>query len=213
VMTRAGGFPFAGALTPSDIFRMTPFSVIRRMSEEMDRVFGEFGLNRTEAGAQAWSPTIEVLERDNNLIFRAHLAGVKPDDVKIQITDEAIVLEGERVTSQDEDRSGVHITEVQYGRFYRAMPLPEGADVENARATFNQGVLEVTIPLRQEQRSRAREIPIQSGDESGQQRSSGSSSSQQASSGSEQASGGSSPSGSSSSGSSERSSGSSERRS
>jgi HSP20 family protein len=161
---RQGNLARAGVpammLAPGDFLRMGPFALMRRMSEEMDRVFGEFGMNRGNGGKAVWAPAIEVSQADGNYQIRAEIPGVNPEDVKLEITDEAVILEGERKTEHQETKGGVHLTERQYGHFYRAIPLPEGAKVEEARAKFVNGVLEVTVPV-QEQKEKRREIPIE----------------------------------------------------
>lgn len=144
-------------LTPVDIFRMNPFSVMRRMSEELDRVFGES--NEREQRARTWTPAVDVMQREGNLVVRAELPGLKPEDVKLEITDDAIVLEGERKDEREENNAGLHVTERRYGRFYRAIPLPGGAKIDDARAKFENGVLEVTVPTK-EPKSKRREISI-----------------------------------------------------
>ena len=156
----ARGRDYPVVLAPGDFFRMNPFSLMRRMTEEMDRVLGEFGVNRADSGARAaWMPAIEVTERDGNYVIRAELAGVNADDVNIQVTDEAVILQGERKTEHEETGRGVHLTERQYGLFYRAIPLPEGAKAEDVTATFRNGVLEVVVPLEEKKRT-SRQVPI-----------------------------------------------------
>jgi HSP20 family protein len=157
---RVAGYPLATMLAPGDFFRMSPFSLMRRMGEEMDRVLGEFGLNRGDGGKAAWAPAIEVSQGDGTYLIRAELPGVNAGDVKLEITDEAVILQGERNLDRQETKGGVHLTERQYGRFYRSVALPEGAKVEEARARFVNGVLEVTVPL-QERKEKRREIPIE----------------------------------------------------
>ena len=147
-------------IAPFDFFRMNPFSLMRRMTEEMDRIFGESGQERT-AVADAWAPAVEVSERDGKYVVRAELPGLKPEDVKIEVENDALVLQGERKIEREEDRGGVHRAEIRYGRFYRTIPLPEGANVERAQAKFDNGVLEVTIPVPEEKAQR-KQIPIQS---------------------------------------------------
>ena len=156
-MARGMGFrPFALALSPVDAFRLNPFSLMRRMTEEMDHMFGEI----VSGGGAAWAPAIEVLERDGKYIARAELPGMKPEDVKLEVTDEAIVIQGERKVEHEETKDGVHLTERQYGQFSRRIPLPDGAKIDEVRAKFENGILEVTVPL-QEQQSKRREIPIE----------------------------------------------------
>jgi HSP20 family protein len=160
-LTRGGGFdPFGLILAPGDFFRMTPFSLMRKMTEEMDRVFDEYAASRGNGKKSVWAPVIEVSERDNNLEVKAELPGLNPSDVKVQVTDDAIILQGERKDERDETKGGVHVTERHYGSFYRSIPLPEGADPEKARAKFENGVLELTVPIQQQQK-KSREIPVE----------------------------------------------------
>jgi HSP20 family protein len=149
-------------LSPREFFSANPFSLMRRMSEEMDRIFGEFGFERGESGGArggTWSPAIEVAEREGNYVVHAELPGLKPEDVKVELTEDALVIQGERKSQHEEKQGGVHRTERRYGQFYRAVPLPEGVNAEQVRAKFEHGVLEVTIPVPQQQSTR-RQIPI-----------------------------------------------------
>jgi HSP20 family protein len=156
---RGGDFPYGLSLTPLDIFSLNPFSLMRRISEEMDRTFGES--RRGDGGSAMWSPAVEVSEQNGNYVVRAELPGLKPDQVRLEISDDALILQGERTVEREQDSGGVHRTELRYGQFYRAIPLPEGANAEQARAKFENGILEVSVPI-SEQQSRTRQIPIQS---------------------------------------------------
>jgi HSP20 family protein len=165
--------PFFGSLAPGDLIRMSPFSIMnpfslmRRMTEEMDRAFGESVTRSGNGGATVWLPAIEVSERDGNYVVRAELPGMKPEDVKVEITDDALVLEGERKFEREEDQGDIRRTELHYGHFYRSIPLPEGANAEQAQARFENGVLEITIPVPQQESNR-RQIPVQAASASSQ---------------------------------------------
>ena len=142
-----------------DPFHFSPFSMMRRLSEEMDRAFAStFGLTRGgESGL--WSPAVEVRERNGNLEIRAELPGLDKNDVKVECTDEGIIIEGEKKREQKSEQGGFHRSEFSYGHFYRLIPLPEGADAEKAKAEFKNGVLQVQVPV-QEQKQNRRQIPI-----------------------------------------------------
>jgi HSP20 family protein len=151
----------------------SPFSFMRRFGEDMDRLFADFGLSRglvqrDMSQLAAWTPQVEVMEREGNMIVRADLPGMNPDDVQVEITDDAIILQGERRQEHEEQREGRYVSEVTYGTFYRAIPLPEGANAENARATFRDGVLEITVPVQQRE-SRRKQLQIESAQQTGQQ--------------------------------------------
>ena len=153
---------------------LSPFSLLRRMLEDMDRMFegfgnvrgavgGTAGLERGAVGslAQVWSPAIDIVERGGRLVVRADLPGMSADDVRIEIRDDALVLEGERRSEIEVEEEGVYRSERVYGRFSRLIPLPDGADLDKASARFENGVLEIEIPLRED--APRRRIEIQGG--------------------------------------------------
>jgi len=156
---------------------LSPFSLLRRMLEDMDRMFegfgnvrgGTAGLERGPAAslAQVWSPAIDIVERDGRLVVRADLPGMSADDVRIEVRDDALVLEGERRSEIEVEEEGVYRSERVYGRFSRMIPLPDGADLDKASARFENGVLEIEIPLREDARRRRIEIQGGSGSQGG----------------------------------------------
>ena len=152
-----------------------PFSVMRRISDEMDRLFEGFGFGRgglgaesgwpaayttgAEQGASLWSPHLEMYERDGKLMVTADLPGVKKEDVKVEVDQDAIVIQGQRRLEQSSQERGYYRSERSYGSFYRTIPLPEGADPSTANATFRDGVLQITLQAPQK-RSSSRSLEI-----------------------------------------------------
>ncbi len=155
--------PFGFGISPADFFRMGPFSLMRRMNEEMGRMFGLSG----DGGnfQPGWMPAIEVRQDEGRMKITAELPGMKPEDVNIELSNDAVIIQGERREERKEDQQGMHLTERRYGHFYRAIPLPEGVKSDQVRANFNNGLLEIDVPMEARQ-SPTRKIPIQS---SGQQ--------------------------------------------
>lgn len=162
---RGGYFPSTFAWSPRDFFTMSPLGLMRRFADEMDRVFSNLGGSSTvtSRGEELpWIPPVEVRENDNNLVISAELPGLSEKDVRLEATPEGLVIEGERKREYAGEEGGIQRSERSYGRFWRLIPLPEGANVEQARASFENGVLQVTIPVPQSQQNR-RQIPISSG--------------------------------------------------
>jgi len=133
----------------------SPLAVLDRFAQEMDRVFDDFGFGRTwlsprgsalRPGHAMWAPDIEVYQRPNELVVRADLPGIKKDDVNVEVADNAVTISGERHQEQETERDGIYRSERTYGSFYRTIPLPEGAIVDQAKASFRDGVLEITVP-------------------------------------------------------------------
>jgi HSP20 family protein len=88
------------------------------------------------------------------------LPGLTDKDVQVEINDGFVSIQGERKVEHEEDEGGIHRTERSYGMFYRAIPLPEEADTSKARATFENGVLQISVPVPQAQNNQ-RQIPIE----------------------------------------------------
>lgn len=133
-----------------------PFTLLRQMTAELDRAFDEpfwptlgWPARRTvELPEPAmWAPKVDVFEKDNRLVTRVDLPGIKKEEVTVEVADGYLVLSGERTREKEEKKDNVFRTERDYGRFYRAVPLPEGVKPEDVRATFADGVLEVNVPL------------------------------------------------------------------
>lgn len=97
--------PFAFSVTPADFFSASPFALMRSLSTEMDRAFGRFfGQGRGDSSA-TWVPAIEVTEH-GQLQVHAELPGLKPEDVKIEVTDDSLIIQGERKYEHEEKKKG-----------------------------------------------------------------------------------------------------------
>ena len=118
-----------------------------------------FQSNREGTGSM-WSPQVETFQRGDQFVVRADLPGLKKEDVNIELTDDALIIQGERREEHEEERDGYYRTERSYGSFYRTVPLPEGAITESAKATFNDGVLEIAVQAPPREVSRRRRIEI-----------------------------------------------------
>jgi HSP20 family protein len=148
-----------------------PEDLFSRLADDIERLFDNFGfrplpsiagrwpgLGRTGQGI--WSPQIEVLEREGSLIVRADLPGLRKDDIKVEISDDRLTLKGERRQEDMEEREGYYRSERSYGGFYRSIPLPAGVNANDAKASFRDGVLEVTIPAPQLEK-RGRQVQVE----------------------------------------------------
>jgi HSP20 family protein len=146
-----------------------------RFMEDMDRFFDDFltrrgfpslawgspGVDEASALRQGlWTPAIEVFERDGQLVVRADLPGMTKDDIRVQLEDNTLVLQGERRKEREEQREGYYHCERSYGTFRRAINLPPGVDTSTVNATFDNGVLEIQMNA---PKPRGRSIEIRSG--------------------------------------------------
>ena len=143
-----------------------PFSMLTDLHREMDRIFQNAGfgggllspLFAPEVERGQWSPPIEIFERDGKLVVCAELPGLDKKDVKIELNDNILTIEGERKSEQRDEKGGW--SERSYGRFLRTIALPEGVGSDKANATFNNGVLEITLDAPQRNQRKGRQIEI-----------------------------------------------------
>ena len=159
-------------LRPFYLFEPSYFA---NFTTEIERMLEEFGAGRhmfrpdwprpeTEV---AWTPRIEIVLEHNELMVRAELPGVEPKDVTVEVRDERLILKGTRQKAFTASKEGYVRTECVYGEFYRAIPLPEGAIAEAAKAVFVNGVLEIRLPVppRPEPKTRKVNIEVKPGSE------------------------------------------------
>jgi HSP20 family protein len=153
------------ALAPRD-----PFTFLRQMTSELDRMFEtsawpalRWPVFRTRPAAEgaSWFPEIDVFEKDNRLVTKIDLPGMRKEDVKVEVTDGQLAISGERKTEAEEKKENFYRCEREYGNFYRAVPLPEGVKLEDVKATFSDGVLEVSVPFPVKPEAKVRKVEIQ----------------------------------------------------
>jgi HSP20 family protein len=141
----------------------TPLGLLRQMTTELDRMFEDPWTVRWPAlqleNKAAWSPRLDVFEKDNRLITKVDLPGVKKEDVSVEVADGQLTLIGERKIESENQNDNFYRAECEYGSFCRSVPLPPGVKVEDIKATFTDGVLEVSMPL--PAKNNGRKIPIQ----------------------------------------------------
>ena len=99
------------------------------------------------ATGDTWAPKVDVVEKDNRLIARVDLPGVKKEDVSVEVADGQLMLSGERKSEMEETKDNVYRAEREYGSFCRMIALPPGVKHEDVKASFANGVLEVTVPM------------------------------------------------------------------
>jgi HSP20 family protein len=107
----------------------------------------------------SWLPQIDVSEKDNALVVRADLPGVKREDVQVELDEGRLILRGSRRQADEQRGDGFFHSERSYGSFSRVIPLPRGVDADACEARYEDGVLEITIPL-PKQASTSRQIEI-----------------------------------------------------
>jgi HSP20 family protein len=137
------------------LFGLSPFATLRGFTEEMDRMFR----GKSQA-VETWAPTVDIQRCNGDLVVTAELPGLRKEDVKVEVTENALIIEGERKLEHKEDHEGYHRYERSYGNFYRAIPLPEGAKTDQTKAELNDGILRISVPV-PEAKKNIRQITVE----------------------------------------------------
>ena len=124
------------------------FPLFRRLGREIDFLFDRFGIERNifEPAETVWTPDIEMFRRGSEIVVRADMPGLTKDDVTIELSEDQLILRGERKQEKEEKSEGYYRAERTYGSFYRALPLPDGVKLDQTKATMTDGVLEIVMP-------------------------------------------------------------------
>jgi len=131
--------------------RWEPFKDLLSLQDRMNRLFEETvarGTVREEAKAGQWSPAVDILEAEGEIILRAEVPGVDLNAIDIQIKDNVLTLRGERTFENQVKKEHYYRIERSYGTFVRSFTLPGTIDQACVEAQLRDGILEVKLPKR-----------------------------------------------------------------
>lgn len=133
------------------LVRWDPFSELTNTHNRL------FGLTWPES-EQGFRPAVDIYEDEKAIYVKAEIAGIKPEDIKINVENNVLTLEGERKLERKEEKEGYHRVERSYGSFRRSFYLPETVSSEEIDANYKDGVLTLTMPKVPE--AKPREIKV-----------------------------------------------------
>lgn len=127
-----------------------PMRELASVREAMNRIFDDaFSrlpslMPRREEGW--WQPSVDVIDRDKEIVVRANLPGIDPQDVEVTVSENVVNIKGETKQEREAQGANYYRRERYYGAFQRSIPLDTKVEAEKAQASFKNGVLEVTVP-------------------------------------------------------------------
>ena len=147
-----------------------PFEMFDDLQHEMLRWWGQAfplmprplsrPLRRMALAPTMWSPSVDVYEKDNTLMVKAELPGVKKEDIALTLDQGDLVIRGERKAEHEVKEEQYYWMERSYGSFYRRIPLPSGVKTDQITATYTDGVLVVRIPEPAQGQPQAQKVPL-----------------------------------------------------
>jgi HSP20 family protein len=144
-------------LVPRRLFgELSPFR--KEMDKLWDRFLGETHFDRTSA--ETWSPLVDISETKDNFVVKAELPGLEAKDVNVSISGDILTVKGEKKAEEEEKDENYHRIERYSGSFQRVFQLPSGVKADKVKATFDKGVLKVTLPKVEDAKKKKIEVKI-----------------------------------------------------
>jgi HSP20 family protein len=128
---------------PGTLTSWDPFTELGELRSRFGRMFGDW----LDGHQRVWAPAIDVVRHDGKLVVRAHLPGIKPKEVNIEVEDDILTVSGDHTESNEQKDQHYVRRERRCGSFSRSMVLPAGIDAKDIKAEIRDGVIEVMIPL------------------------------------------------------------------
>jgi len=129
-----------------------PFRDLMTMQDRMTRLFDETlsRIWKEEGPQRVWSPLVDILERENEVVLKVDLPGVNQNDIDIKVEESTLIIQGERKLIQETPHGNYLQIERPYGTFQRTFAIPRMIDQERIKASYKDGVLQVVLPKREE---------------------------------------------------------------
>ncbi|MBM3136932.1 MAG: Hsp20/alpha crystallin family protein [Chloroflexi bacterium] len=134
----------------ANLIRWDPLREVSEVRSLMDRAFDDFFSRSPITYDGIGSIDINMLQTDDDVIVKASIPGVKPEDINISVSGDTLTLRGEIKEDQEFKDANYHIREMRQGSFARTMTLPVKVDSDKAKAEFENGVLSLTLPKAEE---------------------------------------------------------------
>jgi HSP20 family protein len=150
------------------LVRWDPFSEFRGLRRAMDRgVFEFYGPTVWRNAETSLTFPVDLSETDGQVVVKAALPGIQPEDVDISVIDGVLTIKGETKSEEKSEAENYHRREIRYGAFSRAITLPTEVDDARAEAEFRDGVLTVTLPKAEEARPKQIKVKAVAGKTNG----------------------------------------------
>jgi HSP20 family protein len=148
----------------------TPMNDLWNLQDDMDRLFRGFGYGlkqrrRGEEGetgeeASCWAPVVDISEDNNEVKIVSELPGMRREDVKVSVDEGVLTIRGERKFTEEKHKKDYHRIERCYGNFTRSFTLPSNLQTDQIKANMHDGLLEITLPKKEEAKPKEIEIKV-----------------------------------------------------
>lgn len=136
------------------IIRWDPFREMTQAQSQFSKLVDQVMGGRQES----WLPAIDVFDTKDAVVLKAELAGMSPDDIHIEVEDNVLSVSGERRFEDKVDEDRYYRVERRFGSFQRSLALPQGMKPEDITASYEDGILTITVPKAEEEKPKRIEV-------------------------------------------------------
>ncbi len=148
----------------SMITRWDPFRELNTLQDRMNRLFQEsMGGREQGLASPGFTPPVDIYEDEHNISIRVEVPGMNQKDIDVQVENNTLTIRGERTLEKDQKEENFHRIERRYGSFMRSFTLPNTVDTEKVSASYNNGVLDITLPKRAEAKPKQIKVNVGGG--------------------------------------------------
>jgi len=142
------------------IARWEPFRDLVSMRDDFDRLFESFFGRMPVIREDFWTPSVDIVESNGNIEVKAEIPGMKKEDIKVTVRDNVLSIVGERKQEKETKEKTFHRVESYYGKFSRNIQLPSEVEADNIKATYKDGILNITLPKPESAKPKKIEVEI-----------------------------------------------------
>jgi HSP20 family protein len=133
------------------IIKWDPFREMTNFEDQFNRLWRGVADGKRQ---ESWLPAVDVFDTKEAVVLKAELAGMKPDDIQIEVEDNVLTIKGERRFAEKVEEDRYYRIERRFGSFQRSLALPQGVKADDIQASYEDGILEVRVPKAEEEQPR-----------------------------------------------------------
>jgi HSP20 family protein len=137
------------------IIRWDPFREMTNFEDQFNRLWRGVADGKLQ---ESWLPAVDVFDTKEAVVLKAELAGMKPDDIQIEVEDNVLTIKGERRFEEKVEQDRYYRVERRFGSFQRSLALPQGVKADDIQAGYEDGILTVRVPKAEEEKPQRIEI-------------------------------------------------------
>src|SRR2546430_13847677 len=149
-----------GVLTMNALNRFEPFRATSGLESQVSRIFNELFDRSQESNLTSWAPAVDIFENEHELVVKADLPDVQPEELDIRVENNILTIRGERKFEKKVDEKNYLRVERSYGSFARSFALANTVNSEAINADYKDGVLTLTIPKREEAKPKQIKVSV-----------------------------------------------------